>query len=103
MSKGTFINSANFKIADINERQKQFEGPNRRSGGKLRGVRFAEAADLPRSKLALTIMKYIMRHPLNKSIVMRKNLSQIEEISELLKVVKVFYQVKVVFKSFFAH
>lgn len=70
---------------DINQRQVTLAEPPG-SGRKRRGVRFSEATDLPRPKLALTLLRYVLRHPLNKGIVLRKNLPKVEEMRELLEV-----------------
>ena len=75
---------------DLESRRVQLNGPPEVDlSKKRRGVRFSDSGDLPKPKLAFAILKYVFRHPLNKSIVLRKCLAQVHELKDLLKVSKV--------------
>lgn len=72
-------------LADIENRQQDLD----RSRGipKRRCVRFVDPADQPRPRLSFTLIKYILRHPVNKPKVLRKNFEQLEELRNVLEVV----------------
>ena len=53
---------------------------------KRRGVRFDESEDKPRPGYGLLILKYMMSHSLNRAILLRKNVSQLEDLVKLVKV-----------------
>ena len=81
----------NWISRDLRERQVK----NRRSGGagknkniaNRKGVRFSESAGLgaAKPKLALKIIRYMFRHPVNREILIKKNRSQVEELKETLR------------------
>ena len=77
-----------FFFPDIDHRLELLNGPESGSKPKRRSVRFSEATDLPRPKLSLTILRYILRHPTNKPKVLRKNLDQLRDIKDELRVRK---------------
>ena len=74
-------------------RQRQLH--NRRPGGigrgkghtSRKGVRFSESAGLGTAKpeLALQLMKYMLRHPVNREILLKKNRPQVEELKDTLR------------------
>ena len=52
---------------------------------KSRGVRFNEEDKAPRPGFGLLLLKYLLSHTLNRSILLRKNLEHLETIKETLK------------------
>ena len=52
---------------------------------KSRGVRFNEEDKSPRPGFGLLLLKYLLSHTLNRSILLRKNLDHLETIKETLK------------------
>ena len=64
---------------------------------KRKGVRFDESSEKPRPGFGLVLLRYVLSHSLNKSIVLKKNLKQLEDIKYTLEVSRVF-----IFFIFFA-
>ena len=81
----------NWISRDLRERQLK----NQRLGGTgknktnstRKGVRFSESAGLGVAKpeLALKIIRYMFRHPVNREILIKKNRPQVEELKETLR------------------
>ena len=53
---------------------------------KKRGVRFDEMEEKPRPGYGLLILKYMMSHSLNRAILLKKNVSQLEDLVKLVQV-----------------
>jgi hypothetical protein len=66
--------------------EQRYEEPEASVPRKRRCVRIVDASDVPRPILAFSILKYILRHPVNKAVVVRKNRAALQEINDHLKV-----------------
>ncbi len=66
---------------------KASQGPalTKTTGKRKRGVRFAEhPSETPRPLLALSLVEYLLQHPVNRAILLRKNRTQLEELRDVL-------------------
>ena len=81
----------NWMSRDLRQRQLSKQncgGPGKNKGNTSRkGVRFSESAGLGAAKpeLAIQLIKYMFRHPVNREILLRKNRPQVEELRDTLK------------------
>ncbi len=73
---------------DLKERQLKESGEFRRplSKRQSKGVRFVESNEKPRPEFAIHLLNYLLSHSLNKAILLKKNMAQLEEIQVALKV-----------------
>jgi hypothetical protein len=54
---------------------------------KAKGVRFDEAKEKSRPGFGLVLLRYLLSHVLNRAILLKKNLSQLEDIKNILMVI----------------
>ena len=71
---------------------RQNGGSKTKSKKKTKGVTFNENQEKPRPGFGMLMLQYILNHPLNRAIVLKKNLVQLEE---LLKVIQVSFLKKI--------
>lgn len=66
-------------VSDLSERRGQKK--------KAKGVRFDEAKEKSRPGFGLVLLRYLLSHVLNRAILLKKNLSQLEDIKNILMVI----------------
>ena len=78
--------SRDLRERQVNNRNSVGMGRSKNNVGR-KGVRFSESAGLGAAKpqLALQLIKYIFRHPVNREILLRKNRPQVEELKDTLR------------------
>ena len=78
--------SRDLRERQVNSRKSVGTGRNR-SNASRKGVRFSESAGLGAAKpdLALQLIKYMFRHPVNREILLRKNRPQVQELKDTLR------------------
>ena len=54
---------------------------------KKKGVRFDETTQKPRPGYGLLLLRYLLSHSLNKAILIKKNIKQLEDIKDILQVI----------------
>ena len=57
---------------------------------KVKGVRFDETSQKPRPGYGLLLLRYLLSHSLNKAILLKKNIKQLEDIKDILQVCTVY-------------
>ena len=65
---------------------RQYGSSKTKSKKKTKGVTFNENQEKPRPGFGLLMLQYILNHPLNRAIVLKKNLVQLEELLKVLQV-----------------
>ena len=53
--------------------------------GKKKGVRFDETSQRPRPGYGLLLLRYLLSHSLNKAMLLKKNMKQLEDIKDILQ------------------
>ena len=79
---------------------RQYGNSKTKSKKKTKGVTFNENQEKPRPGFGLLMLQYILNHPLNRAIVLKKNLVQLEELLKVLQV-KRMQKIRVFFEDLF--